>query len=266
MAASRIMVGYDGSDHAKDALELARVLSRPTGASIVLAGVVRWNPPTLSPVPGHELARAYEEHERDALAELERVGERVGADAVVGPGPSPAEGLYRLADEIQPDVVVVGSSHRGRVGQVLAGNVALRLLNGLDRPLAVAPAGYADHSPSLRRIGVGVDGSPESRAALREAGDLAVDARARLRLIGASPEYGEIAPYPWAFNWMGVLDEEIVGRLQKDLEAAAEGLPAAVESSVSSELVRSAPCPVLVVPRPEVREDEESPVPIEAEA
>jgi nucleotide-binding universal stress UspA family protein len=213
--------------------------------------------------------------------------------------------LYRLADEIRPDVVVVGSSHRGRVGQVLAGNVALGLLNGLDCPLAVAPAGYADRGPSLRTIGVGFDASPESRAALRAAGELAADAKARVRMIGVSAEYGEIAPYPWAFNWSGTRDGVIAGRLQDDLESAAEGLPPAVESSVdvqvgrpaaalaarselldllvvgsrgygpvrrlllgsvSSELVRSAPCPVLVVPRPEVREDDEVSVQAEAEA
>jgi nucleotide-binding universal stress UspA family protein len=307
MAASRIMVGYDGSAHARDALRLARVISRVTGASITLAGVVRWDPPTLSPVPAPELAGAYERQEEEAQAELERVAREVGAEAQAGPGPTAARGLYALADDLEPELVIVGSSHRGRVGQVLAGNVALGLLTGLSRPLAVAPAGYAVGSRRLETIGVGFDGSPESKAALRTAGDLARDANARVRLIGVAAEAGEIAPYPWAFNWVGMVGKELVEEVRRKLEDAAAGLPPGVESSVevytgtaagslldqteqldllvvgsrgygpvrrvllgsvSSQLVRSAACPVLVVPRPASDEDaqEQSSAPVEAEA
>lgn len=194
--------------------------------------------------------------------------------------------------------MVVGSSHRGRLDQVLAGNVALRLLNGLDRPLAIAPAGYATRDAKLRMIGVGFDGSPESRAALRVAGRLARAAGSEVEVIGAAVPHADLAPNPWAFAWgAGDTREDLDERLRAELDSAAASLPDSVASSaesrtggavevlldasrsldllvlgsrgygpvrrlllgsVSGRIVRDASCPVLVVPGPEARELEPS--------
>ena len=78
-------------------------------------------------------------------------GRRAGRGRRGRPGHLRRRGPARPRRGARPRAVVVGSSHRGTVGQVLAGNVALRLLNGLDRPLAVAPAGYADEATGLGR-------------------------------------------------------------------------------------------------------------------
>lgn len=306
MAASRILVGHDGSPHAKDALALGRVLSELTGAELMLARVVHWEPLALQAVPVPELRNRYQEQERNALAELQRIAEWAGAKAEAGPGESPAQGLQLLAEELNPDIVVVGSSHRGRISQVLAGNIALRLLNGLDRPLAVAPAGYAEVAGGLRTIGVGFDGSPESRAALRIAGELALSAQAEVRVIGVAVQHPELAPHPWAVGWgAGTVPDEHFERLRGELESAAGSLPADVArstefqsggavtvlsgeaneldllvlgsrgygpvrrvllGSVSGELVRGTACPVLVVPRPEEPRPDEQPAPVEDEA
>ena len=270
MAASRILVGHDGSRHGRDALALGRLLAGVTGAHLVAARVVPWEPLTLQAVPLPELRNRYEQDERAALEELRGVANGPGESAETGPGESPAQGLQLLAEEVNPDVVVVGSSHRGGIGQVRAGNVALRLLNGLHRPVAVAPAGYADDAADLSRIGVGFDGSPESRAALQMAGELAQASGAKVWVIGVAEQYVE-------------------DRLRGSLESAAGSLPTGVVhtaellsggpvevlsdeaqtldllvlgsraygpvrrvllGSVSGPLVRQAPCPVLVVPRP----------------
>jgi nucleotide-binding universal stress UspA family protein len=214
-----------------------------------------------------------------------------GAAAEAGPGESPAQGLQQLSEEIQPDIVVVGSSHRSAIGQVLAGNVALRLLNGLDRPLAVAPAGYAHHGEGLRTIGVGFDGSPESRAALEAASELAGGSGAELRVMAVTVPQPALTAHPWAFAWgAGAGPERYENRLRESLESATGALPADVKrstrflhggavtvlvdeadeldllvlgsrgygpvrrvllGSVSSELVHRTPCPLLVIPRPE---------------
>jgi len=297
MAASRILVGHDGSPHAQDALALGRLLSTYTGAELVLARVVPWEPLPLQAMPIPELKNRYEEEERAALAQLREAADRIGASAEAGPGESPSQGLQLLAEELNPDVVVVGSSHRGRIGQVLAGNIALRLLNGLDRPLAVAPAGYAGGAGELRTIGVGFDGSMESRAALRAAGELASAAHAEVRVIGVATSHAEVATHPRAFAWgAGAGRDDLHERLRGAVESAAGSLPTGVAhsvelhtggpatvlmdegqtldllvlgsrgygparrlllGSVSSQLVRGAPCPVLVVPRPETRESGE---------
>ena len=55
MTASRILVGHDASPHADDALALGRLLSELTGAELVLARVVPWEPLPLQAVPIPEL-------------------------------------------------------------------------------------------------------------------------------------------------------------------------------------------------------------------
>jgi nucleotide-binding universal stress UspA family protein len=306
MSASRILIGHDGSPHADDALALGRVLSELTGAELILARVVPWEPLALRAVPVPEMKQRYEEEERAALAQLQRVADEAGAGAEAGPGESAAQGLQLLAEELEPDVVVVGSSHRGRLGQVLAGNVGLRLLNGLDRPLAVAPAGYAENAGDVGSIGVGFDATPESRAALRTAAELAQVANAKIRVLGIAEPDTRLVAHPWAFGWQAGTDTtRHYARVRGELESAARQVPAGIArtaefhiggaaailadhaqyvdllvlgsrgygpvrrvllGSVSSELVRGAACPILLVPRPAVQEREEHLATIEGAA
>jgi nucleotide-binding universal stress UspA family protein len=289
MSASRILVGYDGSPHADDALALARVLAAAGGQEIVLAQVVPWEPLVLGAVPVDELRQHFEERERAAMEELQRVADRYGVAAEAGPGTSPAQGLQELSDELDPELIVIGSSHRSRAGQVLAGNIGLRLLNGLDRPLAVAPAGYAERDGRLGTIGVGYDGSPESQLALQAAGRVASVTGAEIELIAATAPDAALMPHPWAFGWgAGTTRDDIDERMRGRLESAAGGLPHGVShserlqtgsaagvlleatryldllvmgsrgygpgrrlllGSVSGHVVREAHCPLLVVPR-----------------
>jgi nucleotide-binding universal stress UspA family protein len=290
MAASRILVGYDGSPHADDALALARLLAGCTGAEIVIAQVVPWEPLSLTAVPMPELKADLERRERQALEELQEVADRPGVRAEAGPGSSPAQGLSELAEELNPELVVVGSSHRGRLGQVLAGNVALTLLDGLDRPLAVAPAGYSEGAEPLHAIGVAFDGTPESHEALTAAARLAQAAGAKIEVIRVMPLGAGLPLSPWVFTWdAGAIREDLEARERDDLEAAVRSLPREVAGSsrfetgipaevlaeasrdldllavgsrgygptrrlllgsVSAQLVREAHCPVLVTPRP----------------
>jgi nucleotide-binding universal stress UspA family protein len=87
-------------------------------------------------------------------------------------GESPAAGLHALAERERAALIVIGSSRRSRLGRVLPGGTGAPPL-GRVRPVAVAPAGYADAVGSLRTIGCGFDGSPESESALRWAAALA---------------------------------------------------------------------------------------------
>ena len=145
-------------------------------------------------------------------------------------------------------------------------------------------------NPSLRTVGVGFDGSDESKAALRAAGELAQAAGVPVRMIAAAPSPAELFAHPWAFAWSAAPEElDLEAPLRASVESARELLPAGVEcssdvrtggpvavlldaardldllvlgsraygpvrrlllGSVSGALVRAAPGPVLVVPRP----------------
>jgi hypothetical protein len=76
---------------------------------------------------------------------------------------SPPHGLDQIAREHDAEMIVVGSTHRGRLGRITPGSVAERLLAGAPCAVGVAPAGFSAEPPhSFRVVGVAFDGSPES--------------------------------------------------------------------------------------------------------
>jgi nucleotide-binding universal stress UspA family protein len=256
VSTNKIIVGYDGSRRAHDALAFAAVLARATRATLILTNVYRG-----------ERAVAL-----DLLEEAERsLPYGVRADVRALPGPSVTHALRDLARAEEAELIVLGS-HRG---------------SHWDGALAVAPAGFSDdRDPGLRVIGVAFDGSPEARDALAFAVDLAMTVGATLRLIGVA----EPVPPPTAgMSALYLPDSELDHRtaLMRELESAAEELPASLRTqvvlvdgnaapklkeaagalsllvmgshgrgpvlrvllgSVSRPLLRAAPCPVLVVP------------------
>jgi nucleotide-binding universal stress UspA family protein len=278
----RLLVGYDGSDGGRDALELARAIGGVEGASAIVVSVIPYGP---LPVRFAELeddaaaaARPLLSEARERLAGLEVETRAFG-------GGSPAWVMTDLAERHQVDLVVVGSPHRGAVGRTLIGSVAEGVLHGAPCAVAVAPRGYAQagHGP-FALIGVAYDGTPEARAALRRARALAEASGAAVRVLTV------VAPpvaLPGVAGYVPVEPPEPDEVLEEGLRAlgagiAAEGrklegppastLASACEDgvdllvagsrgygpmlrvllgSVSSRLIADAPCPVLVVPRPD---------------
>lgn len=86
---------------------------------------------------------------------------------------SPAAGLHRLALEREADAIVVGASHRSAAGRIFPGSATEQTLHGAPCAVLVAPPGYASATRPLRRVGVAYDGSEEARHALAAARRLA---------------------------------------------------------------------------------------------
>jgi nucleotide-binding universal stress UspA family protein len=276
----KIVVGHDLRQGGNDALALGSLLAEATDAQLVIAGVF----------PVGELPRGFEaqwrEHEAEIASEIQATAAAAGAQAEAFPSSSPARGLHALAEEIAADLVVVGSSRHAKLGQVLAGNVGVGLLQGSLASVAIAPREYAEHaSKKLGPIVVGIDGSKESGLALRVAVELAAASAAKLKLIAvAEPPhdvYGAAFPSQ-AFKEQA--EDRMRDKLAEALESIPQGVPtepsllsgdvadklaeaAAGEAlliigsrgygplrrvmlgSVSTALVRNAPCAVLVPPR-----------------
>lgn len=273
-----IMVGYDGSEHAKDALALAQALSAADESKLILARVFPWSPwtPTYAPAGENEI---------DAARDVEAVAKSLGAEAQTASSESPARGLSELAEELGVELVVVGSSHRGPLGRAFAGTVARGLLRGASCAVAVAPAGFRHRERALDALGVALDGSPEAQMALNAVIELADRTGASVRVMGAIDPvgYGNAWGYGYAMN-IGALREQLeavladavaevpeanhpesrlldghaataVAHASEDLDVLFMGsrgygpLRRVLLGSVSSELVESAPCAVLVCPR-----------------
>ncbi|HKT82987.1 MAG TPA: universal stress protein [Solirubrobacterales bacterium] len=277
----RLLVGFDGSDGGRGALELARVVCAHTGGSAVVATVL---PGEAMPIAEAELGYERTEESGPLLAEGREALSGLNAEARAYKGTSPAAVLTELAEAESFDAIVVGSPHRGAIGRVLLGSVARSLLTGAPCAVFVAPHGYAeDPHTTFGTIAVGYDGAPEAKRALRRAEELALEANSKLVLITAvsMPAYvpgpGYVpTPVPPEVE---ELQHDAVGAIDPRLGVETrrgDGSPGAVLvreceqgvdllvlgsrgygpltrvllGSVSRRAAQEAPCPVLVVPRP----------------
>jgi nucleotide-binding universal stress UspA family protein len=226
----------------------------------------------------------------DARVLAERVVERDGGELRVihVEKGSPADALQALAQRGEADLIVLGSTHHAHVGSVAPGSVAEHLLHGARCRLMIAPKGYAggDHSQDrLRVAAVGFNGMAESYAALDEAATLASKFGGSLRVIAvatpvsgmgaaaaaradaeAGPDFetqlnGAVAELPAELRALPVFERgDPVRKLLEDAEMGVDLLVLGSRGfgpvmrlligSVSSRVIREAPCPVLVVPRP----------------
>jgi nucleotide-binding universal stress UspA family protein len=226
----------------------------------------------------------------DARVLAERIVERDGGELKlvhVEKG-SAWDALQALAEKGEADLIVLGSTHHAAFGSVAPGSVAEHLLHGARCRLVIAPKGYAqlDHSQDrLRVVAVGYDGMAESQAALDEAATLARKFGASMRVIGVMtpvPAIGAAAAAQSAaeagpdfqtrlHRAVAELEPElralpVIAKgdpVEKLLDAAEMGVDLLVLGSrgfgpvmrlligsVSSRVIRGAPCPVMVVPRP----------------
>jgi len=273
----KILVGYDGTEQSGDALAFARAIGGEQAQ--VTAACSYWYEPMTARIGGTNIG---EGSMRDGA---ERVLSDLPPEVVrlPAPGASPAAALHELLETGDYDLVVVGSTHRGAAGRVLAGTTAERLLQGSPRPVAVPPRGYRDRARRLGRVGVAYGGGDESRAAL-EVGRQLAEPGAELLVLAAFS-----TPVPIAIGYgvpmpdedemreavqrdldqaiadhgaPGTLGELIEGPAGPGLVEASERLDVLVMGSrgygplrrvllgsVSSHVMRHAHCPVVVVPR-----------------
>jgi nucleotide-binding universal stress UspA family protein len=284
-----IIVGYDGSDQAEDALALACAFAEDTGGSLILAFAHGGETIPVGIGTAAIGVRIRDEAEAVLGRGLKRVPAGIRATTRALPGGSPARALYQLALYERGDLVVLGSTSHGAIGRVTVGTVADRLMSGLPCSILVAPTGFATEARTPSNVvGVCWNGSPEAELAEDAAIELARATGAELLILTAVKS----APFPYPsypgstyipdYEQAELAEERLaaaVERVPGDVTATSEvlaGMPATVLAEraadagldllvtgsrgygpvrrvllggLSANLVRSAPCPVLVVPR-----------------
>lgn len=270
----RILIAYDATPEAADGLALGRVLGNLVDGELHVARVL---PDTHSSEATdrdtQSMFRATLHETRQAAAR--RLHERrIELWPVFGTPVGP--GLQALAADRGADLIVLGSPHHGPVGRRLLGSTAETVLAGAPCAVAIAPRRFRRH-PAIEPnvIGVAFDGSSESAAALDAGVDLARAAGARLRLIAVEPPVWsrpirhedpaaagltrscadlpddiEVEPVVLHGDPARKLGEE-TARLGL-LVCGSRGrgpLRRVMLGSVSAAVIRSAACPVVVVPR-----------------
>lgn len=229
-----IIVGVDGRQGGRDALALAQRL-RPVAGDLVAVQAYACESYASGAAEAAYEADVGREVRRALAAELACAG--VTADARSVLDGTPAGALHRAAEEQRAALIVVGSSHRGPVGRVVAGDVASSTLHGSPCPVLVAPVRYAEDPGPLSTVGVGFDGSPGSRAAVVLARDVTVALGARLKVLTVLEAPGAWTAYPsWAH------DPTADGRgVRAVAQASLDALVAALGTNVSCELLEGRP-------------------------
>jgi nucleotide-binding universal stress UspA family protein len=288
---STILIGVDASARSEDAIAFAHQLAGVSSAHLVVANAFPYNDAIRqgsNPEYRKTLGNQAEHTARDMRDRLEDVDPdrlivRITANT------SPAHALHDVAAAEHAELIVVGSSHTGRIGRVAPGSTGERLLHGAPCAVALVPHGYRTRAEqSIERIGVAYDGSDEASAALAAAVDLARAFSAELEVIGV------VAPEIYASSgMMGApaypsQQEAIERAVQEGLDAAVAELPEGIKAhsvrllgdpaeqlgersstldlmiagsrgygpirsvivgGVSGRLMRTVHCPVIVIPR-----------------
>lgn len=287
----KVMVGYDGRAEARDALALGRMLAKLTGGQLILAAVLPVKEEAIG-LEGYEAALREDSDRLFArvLPELSGLDVRT---RVVGDDPPSDALRALAEDEGADVIVLgsthrgpVGRIYPGSVAERLLHGAPCAVAVA---PRGFAS--QADGEP--RVLAVAFDGSPESDSALEVARGLAEASAATVRVVAvhepfASPTAG-LAPMGaadvGAVTHREAMEEhlhKVVGALPATVRAkglllkgqAAEELLKETElgvdlllmgsrghgplgrvllGGVSAKVVRSAPCPVLVMPRSVVR-------------
>ena len=234
-----------------------------------------------------EVRRLLEEAAGLAHARVQELAAEMKVDdARLRTASSPAAGLHAAAVEEDTQLIVVGSSAQSGLDRLSPGSTANRLLSGSPVAVAIAPVGYAGQQDEGDAVACGYDGSPGAREALRWAAEFARRGRRPLRVLAVQRQlaFGHVG-VTGAFGAKSANDE-LRAELARDLEQTiAELAIESVESeilegdpvqqlaessagvallvlgsrgygpvrtvllgSVSAGVVRTAACPVLVVP------------------
>ena len=268
---TRIVIGFDGGEESRDALRLGADLAHLMGGELIVAAA---SPPDQWALTDAQRFVEIFDRAREALPRRDFAMREMR-------GVAPAAGLKDLAAREGADLIVIGSTHRGKLGRVVPGTVADRLLSGSPCAVAVAPRGWAhgEHF-GLGLVGIAFDGSPESELALRHAIQLATRLYTRLRVITIAPGTGKsnsealvtaiedrarevsehaLAQLPPWLSAESALEHgdpaRALARHGVDLDLLVIGsrgfgpLRRTLLGGVSADVMRTAPCPVLVVPR-----------------
>ncbi len=189
---TRILLATDGSEEAALAAHAAIDLSGRAGAKLHV--VHTWQdlrPPTLPAMAMDEYSQAYEQYEREARELLEEQAQRLRSAGGTVAGTHlkkgrPAEEIAYLAQELEADLVVVGSRGLGLVKRLVVGSVSERVVQLDPCPTLVVRGGEGSWPPS--RVIVGDDASEEARRAGEFAAGIGTLFDARTLLVRVYPQ------------------------------------------------------------------------------
>lgn len=180
----KILIGYDGSPTADAALDDLKTAGLPCEAEAIVMSVAEiWLPPHNVERNGdstkneyiEEITEKHRQKSKKTVAEAETFarhacnrllknfpGWKVGAEAAFG---SPAGEIVSKANEMNADLIVVGSHGRSSVERFFLGSISQKVLTEAVCSVRVA-RGKIEVDPFPSRVIIGYDGSAGANAAI----------------------------------------------------------------------------------------------------
>ncbi len=265
----KVMVCTDASDEGQNAVAAALELAQACGSQVYAVQVLQIVPEFQAVAP--DLRATLGKGVQENMAVIKAAADKRGVSlkTVTPQGQMPHATIVATADEIRPDLIIMGRCGKTALARILMGNVTARVIGHSPMNVLVVPRGGMI---GFERILVASDGSPYSESAWKLALSMAKQAKSRLIGVAVAPEEGDIieakaiihrmvtaasaARVPFkGVNPQGVpADEGIVQQAIKnevDLVIVGSygrtGLKKLLMGSVTERVIGGSPCPILVV-------------------
>jgi nucleotide-binding universal stress UspA family protein len=129
----RLLVGYDGTHAAREALALAKKRAMLLGATVDVVNCMVQNPK----LKYEDIRKAEEKLEDEARSVLN--SEKIPYDThLVVSGPDIGEGLVQYAEQHNADEIFIGIRKRSKVGKLVFGSTAQFVILNAPCPVVVA--------------------------------------------------------------------------------------------------------------------------------
>ena len=216
----RILIAYDGSAGAAQAVALAAGIDWPTGSMVRVVSVI--DPTALQLLPWTTGDAASRVLERDATAYVEAdqatvVGRLSAPNRVVDAvllRDRPASALVDQAGEFEADLVVVGSRGHGPIASLLLGSVSTEVVDHAPCPVLVA------RRSTLERVVFATDGSKTAAAAEDVLARWPIFASVQIRVVSVAD-----VVRPWTTGIAPTMYTQVLRAYAEDLaKAEAEHL------------------------------------------
>jgi nucleotide-binding universal stress UspA family protein len=184
-----VVVGYLAGKSGAAPLNLAVGAARTLGTSLTVTTIVPkpWTTPSPARVDAEYAAWADQlaaDSAREASRYLDALPHRIDVRYHSHSHRSVSGGLIEVVTELNAEVLVLGSSANGQLGQVVVGSTADRLLHSSPVAVAIAPRGYREpREGMLTRITCGYPGTPASVDVVRRTYALSERLKVPLRVI-----------------------------------------------------------------------------------
>jgi nucleotide-binding universal stress UspA family protein len=186
---TKILLATDGSEDAALAARAAVDLSSRADSELYV--IHAWHCVPSAHFEAFLRSQLEQEARKVLDAQVERIEEAGGtvAGAYLREG-TPVDGILDLAEELEPDLLVIGSRGLGSVQRLLMGSVSEGIVHGTAFPVLAMRGGERAWPPE--RIVVGDDGSDEAKGAEELAAGIGELYGAKGLLVRAYPKLPEV--------------------------------------------------------------------------